>query len=517
MHTGGLLSKMPPLWESVDKKTAVTDRKATRPPRDNYLKRLTLNYFFIGVITLLLMLALWPNIPWHSGQDTQLNQILSRGELRISTLNSPLTYTVSNGTPSGLDYELAKRFADYLGVKLVVSARPNLDALFDDLDNDNADLLAAGLIYNHERLDRFRAGPTYYSVSQQLVYRMEATRPKNLEKLSGRLAVTSGSAHIATLRDLKSNKYPALSWEAASDLSTQDLLKQVAQGALDYTLADSVTIGLMQRIHPQLSVAFDLSDEEPVTWYMRHTQDDSLYAALLDFFSQTVEDGTLARLEEKYLGHVGEFDYVDTRTFLSAIDNTLPDLQPLFAKYASDIDWKLLAAISYQESHWNPLATSPTGVRGLMMLTRNTAESLNVTDRLDPEQSISGGARYLAHMMEKMPESIPEEEKIWFALASYNMGYAHLLDARKLTEKQKGNPDSWADVKVRLPMLSQKRYYAQTTYGYARGHEAYNYVENIRRYMLSLEGYLTEKANKTQQQELLASAYPAVPPEKLGK
>ncbi|MCW2483266.1 membrane-bound lytic murein transglycosylase MltF, partial [Candidatus Symbiopectobacterium sp. NZEC135] len=234
-------------------------------------------------------------------------------------------------------------------------------------------------------------------------------------------------------------------------------------------------------------------------------------------FSQTVEDGTLARLEEKYLGHVGEFDYVDTRTFLSAIDNTLPDLQPLFAKYASDIDWKLLAAISYQESHWNPLATSPTGVRGLMMLTRNTAESLNVTDRLDPEQSISGGARYLAHMMEKMPESIPEDEKIWFALASYNMGYAHLLDARKLTEKQKGNPDSWADVKVRLPMLSQKRYYAQTTYGYARGHEAYNYVENIRRYMLSLEGYLTEKANKTQQQELLASAYPAVPPEKLGK
>lgn len=493
------------------KKTAVTDSLATRPPRDNYLKPLKLNYFFIGIITLLLALALWPSIPWRSSQDVQLRQILSRGELRISTVNSPLTYAMSNGSPTGLDYELAKRFADYLGVKLVVSSRKNLDELFDDLDGDDADLLAAGLIYNHERLERFRAGPTYYSISQQMVYRLGSPRPKTLDKLQGRLVVTSGSAHAATLRDLKAGKYPQLSWESASDQSTQELLKQVADGKLDYTLGDSVTIGLMQRIHPQLAVAFDLSDEEPVTWYMRRSHDDSLSAALLDFFSQIVEDGTLARLEEKYLGHVGEFDYVDTTTFLSAIDETLPDLRPLFEKYATDIDWKLLAAISYQESHWNPLATSPTGVRGLMMLTRNTAESLNVTDRVDPEQSIRGGAQYMSHMMQKMPDTIPEDEKIWFALASYNMGYAHLLDARKLTEKQKGNPDSWVDVKMRLPMLSQKRYYTQTTYGYARGHEAYNYVENIRRYMVSLEGYLIEKEAKAQQQTQIAQGYPAVP------
>lgn len=502
---------MPPLWEMTYKKTAVTDSLATRPPRDNYLKPLKLNYFFIGIITLLLALALWPSIPWRSSQDVQLRQILSRGELRISTVNSPLTYAMSNGSPTGLDYELAKRFADYLGVKLVVSSRKNLDELFDDLDGDDADLLAAGLIYNHERLERFRAGPTYYSISQQMVYRLGSPRPKTLDKLQGRLVVTSGSAHAATLRDLKAEKYPQLNWESASDQSTQELLKQVADGKLDYTLGDSVTIGLMQRIHPQLAVAFDLSDEEPVTWYMRRSHDDSLSAALLDFFSQIVEDGTLARLEEKYLGHVGEFDYVDTTTFLSAIDETLPDLRPLFEKYATDIDWKLLAAISYQESHWNPLATSPTGVRGLMMLTRNTAESLNVTDRVDPEQSIRGGAQYMSHMMQKMPDTIPEDEKIWFALASYNMGYAHLLDARKLTEKQKGNPDSWVDVKMRLPMLSQKRYYTQTTYGYARGHEAYNYVENIRRYMVSLEGYLIEKEAKAQQQTQIAQGYPAVP------
>ncbi|MCL2899750.1 membrane-bound lytic murein transglycosylase MltF [Brenneria tiliae] len=479
------------------------------------MKRLKLNYFFIGVITLLLALALWPNIPWRSSQDDQLRQILSRGELRISTIDSPLTYYLSKGAAAGLDYELAKRFADYLGVKLVVSSRKNLDDLFDDLDDDDADILAAGLIYNHERLGRYRAGPTYYSVSQQLVYRLGNARPKTLEKLTGRLAVTSGSAHIATLRDLKNDKYPQLNWESASELTTQELLKEVVDGKLDYTLGDSVTIGLMQRIHPQLAVAFDLSDEEPVTWYMRRSNDDSLAAALLDFFSRIVEDGTLARLEEKYLGHVGEFDYVDTTTFLSAIDETLPDFQPLFEKYATEIDWKLLAAISYQESHWNPLATSPTGVRGLMMLTRNTAESLNVTDRLDPEQSIRGGAQYMSHMMQKMPDTIPDDEKIWFALAAYNMGYAHLLDARKLTAKQQGNPDSWVDVKIRLPMLSQKRYYTQTTYGYARGQQAYSYVENIRRYMVSLEGYLLEKEARAKLRLLSAQAYPAVAPDKV--
>ncbi|WP_192459436.1 membrane-bound lytic murein transglycosylase MltF [Musicola keenii] len=479
------------------------------------MKRLTINYFFIGVIALLLTLALWPNIPWRSNQEFQLRQILSRGELRISTIASPLTYTPNNGSPTGLDYELAKRFADYLGVKLVVSVRQNVDELFNDLDNDDADLLSAGLIYNYERLNRFRTGPAYYSVSQQLVYRLGNTRPATLDKLQGRLTLLSGSAHIATLRALKSARYPQLSWEAAADISEQDLLKQVADGKLDYTIADSVTIGLMQRIHPQLAVAFDLSDEEPVTWYLRRTHDDSLSAALLDFFSQTMEDGTLARLEEKYLGHVGNFDYVDTTTFLNAIDSTLPGLRPLFEKYAREIDWKLLAAISYQESHWNPLATSPTGVRGLMMLTRNTADSLDVADRLNPEESIRGGAQYLSRMMQLIPASIPADERIWFALAAYNMGYAHMMDARKLTETQKANPDSWAEVKTRLPLLSQKRYYAQTANGYARGQEAYNYVENIRRYMVSLVGYLSEKESKEQQQQLLARAYPVVPPEQI--
>lgn len=131
-----------------------------------------------------------------------------------------------------------------------------------------------------------------------------------------------------------------------------------------------------------------------------------------------------------------------------------------------------------------------------MMLTRATAEGLGVKDRLDPEESIAGGSLYLERLMERLPESIPQDERIWFALAAYNMGYGHMLDVRQLTQKQGANPDSWADVKQRLPLLSQKKYYQRLTYGYARGHEAYQYVENIRRYTVSLRGYLQEKEKR---------------------
>ncbi|MDH2895006.1 MULTISPECIES: membrane-bound lytic murein transglycosylase MltF [Rahnella] len=486
------------------------------------MTRLKINYVLMGIAALLLALALWPAVPWHRGEGDQLDQIKSRGELRVSTLNSPLTFMDSPEGNLGFDYELAKRFADYLGVKLVISQHTTIESMFDDLDHGKTDMLASGLVYNNERLKNYRAGPEYYSVSQQLVYRQGAVRPKSFADIKGSLVVSAGSAHIATL-EAASQKYPDLTWTTTDKLSPRDLLQQVENGKLDYTLGDSVTIALMQRVYPRLAVAFDATDDEPVTWYYRkQPDDDSLAAAMLDFFSQISEDGTLEKLEEKYLGHVGDFDYVDTRTFLNAIDTTLPDLQPLFEKYAQNIDWRLLAAIAYQESHWDPLAKSPTGVRGVMMLTRATAGGLNVDDRTDAEQSIRGGAQYLSHLMDKMPGSIPQDERIWFALAAYNMGYGHMLDARKLTAQQKGNPDSWADVKQRLPMLNQKRFLSRTTYGYARGTQAYNYVENIRRYQLSLVGYLMEKekqqAQKAALQAQLGQGYPVVDAqEALGK
>ncbi|MGR7617544.1 membrane-bound lytic murein transglycosylase MltF [Klebsiella aerogenes] len=482
----------------------------------NYLKKLKINYLLIGVVTLLLAAALWPSLPWMGKPENRVAGIIARGELRVSTINSPLTYAAINNKDYGLDYELAKRFADYLGVKLKVTVRQNISQLFDDLDAGKTDMLAAGLVYNTERVKNYQAGPTYYSVSQQLVYRVGGNRPRTLAGINAeQLAIAPGHVALNDLQALKESKYPDLNWRVDEKRGTTALMQAVIDGTLEYTVADSVAVSLFQRVHPELAVALDISDEQPVTWFSEKSEDNSLSAAMLDFFNSMNEDGTLARLEEKYLGHGNDFDYVDTRTFLRAVQNTLPDLKPLFEKYARQIDWRLLAAIAWQESHWDPQATSPTGVRGMMMLTRNTAQSLGLTDRTDAEQSLDGGMRYLQNMMAKVPEAIPKEERIWFALAAYNMGYAHMLDAMALTKKQKGNPNSWSDVKQRLPLLSQKPYYSRLKYGYARGHEAYAYVENIRKYHISLVGYLSEQERKAAQEMAIAEAYPAVAPEEL--
>ena len=516
LPTGAFLSKMPLNLRQPFTFSGYTQLRNSTLQKINYLKKLKINYLLIGVVTLLLAAALWPSLPWMGKPENRVAGIIARGELRVSTINSPLTYAAINNKDYGLDYELAKRFADYLGVKLKVTVRQNISQLFDDLDAGKTDMLAAGLVYNTERVKNYQAGPTYYSVSQQLVYRVGGNRPRTLAGINAeQLAIAPGHVALNDLQALKESKYPDLNWRVDEKRGTTALMQAVIDGTLEYTVADSVAVSLFQRVHPELAVALDISDEQPVTWFSEKSEDNSLSAAMLDFFNSMNEDGTLARLEEKYLGHGNDFDYVDTRTFLRAVQNTLPDLKPLFEKYARQIDWRLLAAIAWQESHWDPQATSPTGVRGMMMLTRNTAQSLGLTDRTDAEQSLDGGMRYLQDMMAKVPEAIPKEERIWFALAAYNMGYAHMLDSMALTKKQKGNPNSWSDVKQRLPLLSQKPYYSRLKYGYARGHEAYAYVENIRKYHISLVGYLSEQERKAAQEMAIAEAYPAVAPEEL--
>lgn len=516
LPTGAFLSKMPLNLRQPFTFSGYTQLRNSTLQKINYLKKLKINYLLIGVVTLLLAAALWPSLPWMGKPENRVAGIIARGELRVSTINSPLTYAAINNKDYGLDYELAKRFADYLGVKLKVTVRQNISQLFDDLDAGKTDMLAAGLVYNTERVKNYQAGPIYYSVSQQLVYRVGGNRPRTLAGINAeQLAIAPGHVALNDLQALKESKYPDLNWRVDEKRGTTALMQAVIDGTLEYTVADSVAVSLFQRVHPELAVALDISDEQPVTWFSEKSEDNSLSAAMLDFFNSMNEDGTLARLEEKYLGHGNDFDYVDTRTFLRAVQNTLPDLKPLFEKYARQIDWRLLAAIAWQESHWDPQATSPTGVRGMMMLTRNTAQSLGLTDRTDAEQSLDGGMRYLQDMMAKVPEAIPKEERIWFALAAYNMGYAHMLDAMALTKKQKGNPNSWSDVKQRLPLLSQKPYYSRLKYGYARGHEAYAYVENIRKYHISLVGYLSEQERKAAQEMAIAEAYPAVAPEEL--
>lgn len=413
-------------------------------------------------------------------QQSSLSELTQTGVLKVGTLYGPATYYNGPEGPVGFEYELLDGFADYLGVELEIYPFYSHQSAFDQLAIGQLDVVATGDAVQRRDNSVFKYGPAYQHVDQQLVYLNGEPRPEDLSQLQQPLVVVAGSSQARLLGDLQERSQ--VRWQTTDDADAEELLIQVAEGEQPYTLTDTNRLSLLRRRFPNLSVAFTLAEREPIAWAISPAADDSLRAAMVAYFGTAHQSGRFKALEDRYFGHVRTFDFVDTRAFIRAVTDVLPDFQAWFVQYAGDIDWRLLAAMSYQESHWDPKATSPTGVRGLMMLTRDTAKDWNVSARTDAQQSIQGGARYFSSLKSRIPARIPDPDRTWMALAAYNIGLGHLEDARVLTQRQGGNPDLWVDVKQRLPLLRQKRYYRQTRFGYARGDEAKRYVENIRRY-----------------------------------
>ena len=445
----------------------------------------------ISAAIALLLWAIDMVFPWQQlmrSEENHYTALKDRGALVVGTLNNPVSYFINADGQAGLEYDLSKAFADYLSVELKMEVFDSGEELLEALENHEIDIAAANLLYHPKKAEKFQLGPAYYSASWQLVYRKGEARPTSLSQLKGKLAIID-SLDLNTLLTESKEKAPHLSWSVQSRQSQESLLLQVAEGKIDYTIANSIDVSAMQQVKPQIAVAFDVTDEATVHWYLPTSSYNELQAALLDFMNGAIESGLIARVEEKYFNHFAKFDYVDMRSYTQAIEKTLPKYTALFEKYKGDLDWRLLAAVAYQESHWDENATSPTGVRGMMMLTKATADRMKITNRTDPEQSIKAGSEYLHWLISQVPDSIPQEDRIWFALAGYNMGLGHMLDARRLTKNLGGDPDNWLDVKKNLPLLAEKRYYSNLKYGYARGYEAFQYVENIRRYMNSIINY----------------------------
>ena len=421
-----------------------------------------------------------------SGDDTasQLDKVLQRGSLTILTRNGASTYYLGPDGPTGPEVELAREFADYLGVELGIVTAEAFDQLAGMLYSDQGDLIAANLTRTPQRELRFNFGPDYLETSIVAVYRRGQKRPRSLEDLAGlRIMVLAGSSYEEMLREA-SKTLPGLDWEARSDVGLEELLLAVSDGAIDATLVDSTIFDLNGHFYPRIAAGFELPGALPHAWAFPPGPDDSLVQKARTFMRQFQDSGRLDSLQEAFYSTGDRMERVGMIPFLRQVRERLPDLLPLFQEAAEthDMDWRLLAAIGYQESHWNPRAASYTGVRGIMMLTRSTARQMGLTDRLDPRQSIEGGAGYFLNLHGRIPDRIGEPDRTWMALAAYNMGMGHLEDARVLTQRQGGDPDSWEDVDQRLDLLSQEKYYRTLRYGYARGFEARQYVRNIRSY-----------------------------------
>jgi len=384
---------------------------------------------------------------------------------------------------SQFNHQLAVLFAAHLHTTLkVIPVTPAQVA--DELAEHHAHLAAFSLRSNEAGLGLIFA-PSFASVAEQVVVNSELARPHNLSDLNLlHIVVIEGSAQHKVLQQLKLSS-PKLTWQTRRTGDVEDLLDEVASNQLAATLANEEQYALASNFYDNLlDNNFPLIAASQLAWGFGTDSDAALRAQAAQFFALLKNDGRLNNLLDRYYGFNQRLSPVDAATFIEQIDRSLPRYQKLFAEAAhwTGFDWQLLAALAYQESHWNPLATSFTNVRGMMMLTEETADQLNVANRLDARDSILAGARYLAALRDRLPVGIAEPDRTWMALAAYNQGFGHLEDARVLTQRMGMNPDHWAEVKQWMPKLNQATHHEQLKHGYARGGEAVILVENIRMY-----------------------------------
>ena len=429
-----------------------------------------------------------------NGAD-RLEKIKAKGEIVVLTRNAATTFYESREGFMGVEYEMAQSFADSLGVKVRFIQKQDVSSLFEGIKNGNADFSAAGLTHTVEREKVFLFGPTYQNVMQQIVCRRGGKRPKKAEDLVGiKIEVPADSSYVEQLNRIKKS-YPEIQWKEVEDTDTETLLENVWKKKIDCTIADSNIVAINRRYFPELSVRFDITEPESLAWLLRK-KDTGMQSLIDDWFSEYKDSGKLEEVMHRYYGYIENFDYVDVRAYQRKIKSHLPKYQKLFKLTANknQLSWTLLAAQSYQESHWRANAKSPTGVRGMMMLTRTTAKELGIENRLDPQASIRGGALYLYKLRKRLPKTINEPDKTWIALAAYNVGMGHIWDARKLAKQLNKNPDSWQELATVLPLLTKKKYYKGLKHGYARGYEPVSYVKNIRDYQDMLEKIMKENS-----------------------
>jgi len=328
----------------------------------------------------------------------------------------------------------------------------------------------------------------FQHIDQYIIYRVEDSLPKTPSDLVGRrIVVLRNSTHAASLARL-ARETPGLTWTTVKGGDALDLLDRVARGDADVTVADSIEFSLGRHFHPDLRPAFKLEESEAVAWALSPHGGD-LLREVERYFADIGSNGRLADILERNRLSLVRFDRVDAANFVAGVRERLPLYQSWFREAAleSGIDWRLLAAIGYQESKWDPKAESNDGALGVMMLTADTAQEMGVKDRTDPRQNIFAGARYFAEVLEKIPARIPEPDRTWLAVASYNVGYGHLEDARVLAQSRGKDPDSWTDVREHLPLLAQERWYAHAKRGYARGWEPVQFVDRVQRFLTLLE------------------------------
>ena len=479
------------MWHYSQRKERVRSKQTMRQPTKKVRRarnRAILTLISMGVLFYLS----------SSQQITDIERIKNNGVITMLTTPGPTTYFEDGRGKNGFEYIIARAFADSIGVALNVQTKSSLRGLLLAIGGPQGDFAAANIVETALRSKTMQFSTPYLETSQLLIYQRGSNRPISLQQIDGDLLVITGSSHSERLTKM-AQTLPELEWREQDNLEMFELMEMVHNGEIDYAVVDSLAYLVNRHIYPNAALAFEITEPQLMAWAFPTHGDGTVLKAANDFLDAYIATGKLAALEAETLSHSDSFSVADSKRLGELVVERLPDYEQLFRQTAETyaLDWHLLAAVAYQESHWNPRARSPTGVRGLMMLTLNTAREMKVSSRLDAKQSIEGGTAYLMKLKQRLPKRINEPDRTLFSLAAYNVGFGHLEDARILTQKSGKNPDRWQHVRQFLPLLSHKEYYSKSKYGYARGAEPVLYVDNIQYYQHYLQLYSLSQNKRT--------------------
>lgn len=424
-------------------------------------------------------------------EDRQVSRPVAKPGLTVAVRPGPATwFRAPNGRASGFDHDLLARFARERGVPLNVVFVDGAGALMSKIAHGEAQLGAGGLFASASGSGNEVPGANpavawssgYHAVEPVLIYNVDEFHPRRFADLDN--AIVAYPAHTGMDKQLVAvqKAHPEIRWQAIDVGSADALIAQVAAGTIGYAVVASSDAAAARNIYLDFDVAFPVGPPHDLAWAVAPAYPE-LRDALDAFLARVSEDGTLARLAERYFGD-RDVPRTDAGVFQDRVRKALPEWRDTFkeAQAKSGIEWRLIAAIAYQESQWDASATSETGVRGLMQMTEDTARAMGVSDRLDPKAAAIGAARYLAELERKLPGRIGEPDRTWLALAAFNIGIGHLEDARVLAQRMKLDPDSWSDVRKVLPLLTDPAYYMTLKNGYARGGMPVAFVGRVRGY-----------------------------------
>lgn len=419
-------------------------------------------------------------------QEKEVNKALERiqsaGTIVVKTRNNAHCYYTYRDQEMGFEYDMAKAFADFLGVELKVDVSEGWHQLLRSLVKGTGDVVAASMTITPSRLRLADFSKGYLPVQQIVVTHKDNTEAKEIDDLAGKtMHVRGGTSYEERLRTLK-RKGLDITIKAVDDVPTQDLIGAVARREIELTIADSNVALLNRRYYPDIRIAFPIEKPQSLGWAVKKGE-RALLDKINEFFDTIKQDGTFKGIYNRYYAYVEKFDHLDIKKFQERIAQRVPRYEKTIKKAAElyAFDWRLIAALIYQESQFRPWAKSFSGVKGLMQLTLPTARDMGVENRLDPHQSIMGGVKYLKRLYDVYEEA-RDPDRTLIALAAYNVGKGHVWDAQKIASRMEFDPNSWSSLEKTLPLLRQRKYYKKSKFGYCRGTEPVFHVQRVLTY-----------------------------------